>query len=52
MKTPRCPNTACSKSASVIRYGFYRTKAGKRRRYRCNKCRKTFGSTVNTEGAK
>ena len=48
MKTPHCPNTACSKSASVIRYGFYRTKAGKRRRYRCSKCRKTFYSTVNT----
>ena len=48
MKTPHCPNAACPKSASVIRYGFYKTKAGKRRRYSCRNCGKTFCSTVNT----
>jgi transposase-like protein/IS1 family transposase len=46
VKTPRCPT--CPKAAHVIRHGFYTTKAGKRRRYRCCTCGKTFGSTTNT----
>ena len=48
MKTPCCPNTSSSKSASVIRHGYYRTKAGRRRRYRCTSCGKTFCSTRGT----
>jgi transposase-like protein len=31
-----------------IRYGFYKTKWGKRRRYRCRSCGKTFCSTTGT----
>ena len=48
VKTPGCRNAACSKSASVIRYGYYKTKAGRRRRYRCTACGKTFCSTRGT----
>jgi transposase-like protein/IS1 family transposase len=43
VKTPRCPT-----ASHVIRHGFYTTKAGKRRRYRCATCGKTFGSTANS----
>ena len=32
----------------IIRYGFYRTTAGKRRRYRCLACGTTFSSTKGT----
>ena len=40
MKKPSCLNPTCSlhgnvASRHIIRYGFYRTTAGKRRRYRC-----------------
>ena len=48
MKTPSCPNPACSNSGrpdSVIRHGFYRTKSG---RHRCQSCRKTFCSRAET----
>ena len=41
MKTLCCPNSDCSESA-VIRHGFYKTKSGKRRRYLCKSCGKTF----------
>lgn len=47
MKIPCCPNPACSPGA-VVRYGYYKTKSGKRRRYRCTTCRKTFCSTRGT----
>lgn len=32
----------------IIRYGFYRTTAGKRRRYRCVGCGQTFSTTKGT----
>jgi transposase-like protein/IS1 family transposase len=48
VKTPRCPDTACARTASVIRHGFYKTKSGKRRRYRCRSCGQTFCSTKGT----
>ncbi len=48
VKTPRCPNGTCSKSAAVIRHGFYKTRSGRRRRYRCSSCGKTFCSTRYT----
>jgi transposase-like protein/IS1 family transposase len=35
-------------STRIIRYGFYRTTAGKRRRYRCVGCGQTFSSTKGT----
>ena len=47
VKKPRCLNPTCSlhghvESTGIIRYGFYRTTAGKRRRYRCIGCGQTF----------
>jgi transposase-like protein/IS1 family transposase len=49
----RCPNVQCGgsgsdKAGSIIRYGFYKTKWGKRRRYRCQTCAKTFCSNSGT----
>jgi transposase-like protein/IS1 family transposase len=48
-----CPITECalSKDAgaeSIIRHGFYKTRSGKRRRYRCLSCAKTFCSNTGT----
>src|SRR5215475_3442301 len=53
MKTVRCPNRDCRSSAktaseNVIRFGFYQTRWGKRRRYRCQTCEKTFCSNAGT----
>ena len=53
MKKPSCLNPECSfhgnvESRCIIRYGFYRTTAGKRRRYRCIKCGQTFSTTKGT----
>src|SRR5438132_1848662 len=53
MKGLHCPNRRCSRSresaaGSIIRHGFYKTKLGKRRRYQCRICGKTFGSTSGT----
>jgi hypothetical protein len=52
MKSLSCPNGQCSLSGKsavghIIRYGFYTTKAGKRR-YQCQICGKTFCSTCGT----
>ena len=53
MKKLSCLNPTCSlhgnvESSHIIRYGFYRTTAGKRRRYRCIKCGQTFSTTKGT----
>jgi transposase-like protein len=53
MKSLSCANRECllSKDAgagSIIRYGFYHTNSGKRRRYRCRTCGKTFCPTAGT----
>ena len=53
MKKPSCLNPTCSlhgnvASRHIIRYGFYRTTAGKRRRYRCIRCGQTFSTTKGT----
>ena len=53
MKNPRCLNPTCSlqgnvESSHIIRYGFYRTTAGKRRRYRCVGCGQAFSTTKGT----
>ena len=50
VKKPRCLNPTCSlhgnvESTGIIRYGFYRPTAGKRRRYRCIGCGQTFSTT-------
>src|SRR5215470_11764127 len=53
MKILRCPNSECPPSVAtvsgkVIRFGFYQTRWGKRRRYRCQTCEKTFCSNTGT----
>ena len=45
-----CPNNECqfygqSEKGNIIRYGFFGLKCGKRRRYRCKTCMRTFCST-------
>src|SRR6185503_18777803 len=53
MKSLSCPDRRCSRSRKsaagiIIRHGFYTTRWGKRRRYQCRTCRKTFCSTTRT----
>ena len=53
MKKLSCLNLECPlhgnvDSRSIIHHGFYRTTAGKRRRYRCVECGQTFSSTKGT----
>ena len=53
MKNRRCLNLACPlrgkvSSGNIVRHGFYRTRSGKRRRYQCGECGKTFSSTKGT----
>ena len=53
MKSLSCANRDCplaGKPAAgrVVRHGFYRTKWGRRRRYRCRTCGKTFGTNTGT----
>ena len=53
VKKPRCLNPTCSlhgnvESTGIIRYGFYRTTAGKRHRSRCIGCGQTFSTTKGT----
>jgi transposase-like protein len=53
MKSLKCPNKECSPSGrtvlgSIIRFGFYKTKRGNRRRYQCQACEKTFCSNTAT----
>ena len=48
-----CPNPECSLhgqlgKGNVVRHGFIRLKRGRRRRYRCTVCGRTFCSTVGT----
>ena len=53
MKNVNCPNRECPRhgkvgAESIARHGFYRTRSGRSRRYRCVRCGKTFGSTKGT----
>ena len=53
MKSLGCPNRHCPPSrkgvaGAIIRHGFYSTRWGKRCRYRCQTCGKTFCSTIGT----
>ena len=52
MINPSCPNRACIQSvdspSKVVRYGFFRVRCGRRRRYRCLRCRRTFSRRTNT----
>jgi transposase-like protein/IS1 family transposase len=53
MKSLSCPNRHCPPSknggaGAIIRHGFYKTARGKRHRYQCQVCGKTFCSTTGT----
>jgi transposase-like protein/IS1 family transposase len=52
MKSLSCPNTRCPQGKTtfgkILRHGFYKTRWGKRRRYQCQTCGKTFCSTTRT----
>jgi transposase-like protein/IS1 family transposase len=53
MKSLSCPNRHCPPTGrgeigAIIRHGFYTTRSGKRRRYQCQTCGKTFCSTTRT----
>ena len=53
MKSLSCPNRQCplarkASSGNIIGHGFYRTNGGRRRRYRCSTCGKTFCSNTGT----
>ncbi len=53
MKSLSCPKRHCPPSGkgdlgAIIRHGFYTTRWGKRRRYQCRTCGKTFCSTTRT----
>jgi IS1 family transposase/transposase-like protein len=48
-----CPNKNCpcqkgNAATKISPYGYYKTKAGKRRRFRCQVCRTTLSSTSGT----
>ena len=43
-----CPLRGKVSSGNIVRYGFYRTRSGKRRRFRCVECGKTFSLTRGT----
>ena len=42
------PNCPCHNATKTSPFGYYKTKAGKRRRFRCQVCKTTFSSTVGT----
>ena len=50
MKTISCPNKECplANAGGIIRYGFYQTSSGNRRRFLCRSCRKTFCTNTGT----
>jgi transposase-like protein/IS1 family transposase len=53
MKSLSCPNkhrppSGKGEVGTIIRHGFYTTRWGKRRRYQCQACGKTFCSTSGT----
>ena len=53
IKSRCCPNASCNhyemfNKGNIIRHSFYKTRQGRRRRYKCMLCSKTFGSTYGT----
>ena len=53
IKNRCCPNTSCThyemfNKGNIIRHSFYKTRQGRRRRYKCTFCNKTFCSTYGT----
>jgi transposase-like protein/IS1 family transposase len=45
---PHCPQRGKLGEGNIVRHSFYRTKGGRRRRYRCSTCRKPFCSNSGT----
>ena len=45
---PDCPLHGQFGKGNIIRHSFYKTSQGRRRRYLCKVCKKTFGSTAGT----
>ena len=45
---PDCPRYGQSGKGDIVRHGFTKLKRGRRPRYRCTGCGKTFCSTVGT----
>ncbi len=48
-----CPNRDCTlhgrlRRDNIVRHSFYRTMQGRRRRYRCTRCGRTFSSSMGT----
>ena len=48
-----CPNRTCAHfrqpgQGNIVRHSFYKTSQGRRRRYRCKACDRTFSSTCGT----
>jgi transposase-like protein len=43
-----CPPSGRGEIGAIVRHGFYTTRSGKRRRYLCRTCGKTFCSTTRT----
>ena len=53
LKNLACPNENCPhfrkhRQGNIIRHSFYKTRQGRRRRYRCKDCSRTFSSTYGT----
>ena len=53
LKSVFCPFPSCSLfgkkgEENIILHSFYKTSQGRRRRYRCKECGKTFSSTFGT----
>ena len=53
VKARWCPNRDCTlhgrlAQGNVVVHSFYRTTQGRRRRYRCTRCGRTFCSTMGT----
>ena len=53
LKNLVCPNQNCThfrkpRQGNIIRHSFYKTRQGRRRRYRCKECGRTFSSTHGT----
>jgi len=52
MISPSCPNESCiqgiERRPKVVRHGFFRVRCGRRRRYRCLACGRTFSKRTNT----
>lgn len=48
-----CPNETCRhrgslSSGNIVPHGYNKTRKGRRRRYRCTTCGRTFGATTAT----